>query len=555
MKTKIFAAFFLFSFFVFPLFSLSFNDPGDVHELAARLTDAMTDEQALAQTFMLPWVGAEPSPLIMEWVRSRSIGGVKIFGWNTDDTRTLARAVGDLQRASLATPFGIPLLVATDQEGGLVRHVKGDTSETPGNMAIGASGRPIDAFWAGYYIGREMALLGVNMNFAPTVDLYTNRDSTLIGPRSFGPDPVEAAILGAAFARGHRETGVIATAKHFPGHGDTPLDSHGVLPRIAVCLDQLWERELIPYRLLIREGIPAIMSAHLAFPNTEGGETPASLSRWFLTTLLREKMGFEGLIITDDLMMHGALNYTRNVAVAAKMALAAGNDIIMLSQTPHLNSQVWTYLLSSMRTDPEFRERVRDACRRVLVLKLQHLRGEGKVPFIPDLARVDAGIVDPAGTAFNLNLAARSVTVFNGGNALPLRPDNAGRVLLAGNFADFFQAGRRAFPAATSYWYSPARGTAQLLALARNADTIIFSLSNRAGVNMLQQLRHLNRRVVVFSVLNPGYLEAVSWADAAVAVYSYAPESFIAGFSAILGRIPGEGVLPFNLSGRIVYGD
>ncbi|MDR2370678.1 MAG: glycoside hydrolase family 3 protein, partial [Treponema sp.] len=188
--------------FTFPLFSLSFSDPSSglspaAH--AAALTDAMSDEEALAQTFMFGWVGAEPSPLIIDWIRGRKIGGVKIFGWNTGDTRLLARTVGELQQASLAGPLGIPLLVATDQEGGLVRHVKGDTSETPGNMAIGASGYPRDAYLAGYYIGKELAALGINMNFAPAVDLYTNRDSVLIGPRAFGNDPVKTGILGAAF--------------------------------------------------------------------------------------------------------------------------------------------------------------------------------------------------------------------------------------------------------------------------------------------------------------------------------------------------------------------
>ncbi|MCL2070521.1 MAG: glycoside hydrolase family 3 protein [Treponema sp.] len=559
MKAKFAWLFILFPLFSPLLFAQSFNDSinnqDDIWELAGRLTAAMSDEQALGQTFMLGWVGAEPSPLLMDWIRERNIGGVKIFGWNTDDTRRLAETVGELQQAAMQTQFGIPLLVATDQEGGLVRHVKGSTSETPGNMAIGASGIPMDAYFSGYYIGKEMALLGINMNFAPAVDLYTNRDSTLIGPRSFGPDPVQAGIMGAAFARGHRETGVIPTAKHFPGHGDTALDSHGVLPRINVPFGVLWERELVPYRLLVREGIPAIMSGHLAFPNTAGGQTPASLSQWFLTELLRKQMGFNGLIITDDLMMVGATVYTGSLSQAAKQALVAGNDIIMFSQTPVLNDAIWTLLANSMRTEPEFRERVRDACRRILALKLEHLRGEKAVPYIPDLARIDRGIVDPEGAAFFLSLAARSVTVINDNDVLPLTPENAGRVLLAGNFTDFFEAGRRAFPAAVSHWHNPQRSL-ELLALARNADTVIFCLSSRAGIGMLQQLRALGsqgstgRRLIVFSVLNPVFLEELGWADASVVVYSYAPESFIAGFSAILGRIPGSGSLPFSLSGR-----
>lgn len=518
--------------------------------LAARLTNEMSDEQVLAQTLMLGWVGAEPSPLILDWIRQRNIGGVKIFGWNTDDTLRLAATVGELQREALAAGFGVPLFVATDQEGGIVRHVRGDTSDAPGNMAIGASGRPIDAYRSGYFIGREMAMLGINMNFAPTVDVFNNHDSILIGPRSFGDDPVAAGILGAAFAQGHRDVRVIATAKHFPGHGDTALDSHGILPRIAADLDLLWERELVPYRLMIREGIPAIMSGHIAFPNTPGGGTPASLSPWFLQDLLRDKMGFEGLIITDDLMMVGATAYTGSISRAAKLALAAGNDIIMFSTTPFLNDRIWTYLLSSMQQDPEFRERVRDACRRNLVKKMQYLRGEGKVPFFPDLNRIAAGVIDPRGTASFLDLAARSVTIVNDNGVFPLTPENAGRVLLAGNFTNFFEAGRRAFPNAVSYWIRPAQGTAELLAHARNADTIIFSVSNIAGLRMLQQLRPLNRRIIVVSVLSPTPLRELPWVDGAVAIYSFAHESFIAGFSAILGRIPAHGRLPFDLFGQ-----
>jgi len=549
LKIKTLTIFFLLLLTI-PLLSLSFNDQGDPVELAFHLTMAMTDEQALAQTFMLGWVGAEPSPLIMDWIRTRNIGGVKIFGWNTEDTRRLAETVGELQKNALAVGFGIPLIVATDQEGGLVRHVKGATSETPGNMAIGASGRPIDAYWSGYYIGRELSLLGINMNFAPTVDLYTNLESTLIGPRSFGSDPVQAGILGAAFAKGTKDAGVIPTAKHYPGHGDTDLDSHGVLPRIEASFELLWDRELLPFRLLVKENMPAVMSGHIAFPNTQAGGAPASLSSWFLTDILRQKMAYRGLVITDDLMMNGATQYAGSLSRAAKQALIAGNDIIMLSQTPNLNDVVWTYLLSSMKEEPEFRWRVLDACRRVLVMKLEYLRGENKVPYVPDLKKVDAGLIDPEGAAFFMDLAARSATLINEKNVIPLSPENAGRVLLAGDYNEFFSAGRRAFPNAVSYWYSSSQSTTELVALARNADTIIFCLSDKAGTRAIEQLRALNKRIIVFSVLSPAYLAEVSWADAAVAVYSYAPESFIAGFSAILGRIPAEGRLPFTLNGH-----
>ena len=546
--SKTLCAFFLIFFFTaIPsfIYSLSFSDPEPPERLAAAIESAMSDEQALAQVFMLGWVGSEPSPLIMDWIRQRNIGGVKIFGWNTDDTTLLARAVGTLQRASLSGPFGIPLLVATDQEGGLIRHVKGNTSETPGNMAIGASGFPQDAYLAGYYIGRELALLGINMNFAPTVDLFTNRDSLLIGPRAFSSDPVKTGILGSAFMKGQQAAGVIPTAKHYPGHGDTELDSHGVLPRIEVPFEVLWERELIPYRMLASEGLPAVMSGHLAFPLTGGGGAPASLSSWFLKDVLRGMIGYNGIIVTDDLMMNGATSWGGALSRTVMQALLAGNDIVMLSNTPLLYDPVWTLLVSGMKTDEEFRRCVRSAARRTLELKLTFLRGEKAVPYIPDLVKVENELHDPQGAAFFVSLAARSVTIVRQNEGLfPLTAERAGRVLLAGRYGDFFRAGRAAFPDAAAYSYSENQGTSGIIQYARNADTIIFCLADASDIRMLRALEAMGKKVIVFSVLSPVYLENVPWIDGAIAVYSYAPESFAAGFSAIIGRIPAQGTLP-----------
>jgi len=533
----------------FPLYSLSFDDAGSPSQLAAAIESAMTDEQALAQVFMLGWVGAEPSPLIMDWIRQRNIGGVKIFGWNTADTLRLARTVGELQAASIAGPFNIPLLIATDQEGGWVRHVKGSTSETPGNMAIGASGYPRDAYLSGFYIGKELALIGVNMNFAPTVDLFTNRGSVLIGPRAFGSDPVSTGIFGAAFMRGQLAAGVIPTAKHFPGHGDTDLDSHGILPAINVSFNELWERELVPYRMLAQEGLPAIMSGHLSFPMTQALNMPASLSSYFLRDVLREKIGFRGVIITDDLMMTGATTMMGSLSRTAKQAIVAGNDIIMFSSTPLLYDPVWTYLVNSMRDEEDFRLIVRRAARRVLELKLTYLRGDVSVPYIPDLYRVENELPDPEGTAFFLNLAARSVTIVKPTPAslvFPVEPGSAGRVLLAGRYGDFFTYGRVAFPNASLFRFNSETEPQEIAAYARNADTIIFCLSDYTELPVLRALQYLNKKVIVFSILSPVFLESVPWVTGAVAVYSYAPTSFAAGFSAIIGRIPAQGILPYE---------
>ena len=309
------------------------------------------------------------------------------------------------------------------------------------------------------------------------------------------------------------------------------------------------------------------MSGHLAFPKTGAASAPASLSAWFLKNVLRERINFKGVIITDDLMMNGAAMWAGSVSRAARQALLAGNDIIMLSQTPLLYDPVWTFLLSAMRDDAEFNRCVRAAVRRILEMKLRFLRGEIAVPYVPDLKRVEDELPDPAGSAFFLNLAARSVTIVNNRNisdeqqqsaamqnsqaenaavyTLPLKPENAGRVLLAGQFADFFKSGLAAFPGATSLRFTGS-GTTELLQYARNADTVVFCLSDAAGLRLLRSLEPLRKRVIVLSVLSPVYIESVPWIDAAVAVYSYAPESFTAGFSAITGRIEAQGRLPYD---------
>ena len=211
-------------------------------ELGDFLISKMSDEELLAQMFMFGWEGGQPSENIARWISERGLGGVKVFGRNAKDTEEVAQSVAALQRKAQSRPLRIPLYVATDQEGGWIRHVKGGTSDTPGNLAIGASGLPIDAYWSGYYISREISALGINMNFAPVVDVYSDKNSTIIGPRSFGDNPEHVAELGAAFAAGSRAAGVIPTAKHFPGHGGTSLDSHEKLPEIAIDMKTLGER-------------------------------------------------------------------------------------------------------------------------------------------------------------------------------------------------------------------------------------------------------------------------------------------------------------------------
>ena len=326
----------------------------------------MSDEERLGQLFMLSYGGDTPTPLLYSWIRLRGLGGVKIFGWNAEDTARLGAAITAIQDAAARSPHDVPPFVATDQEGGWIRHVKGNTSITPGNMALGASAWPSDSYRSALYIGTELSALGITMNFAPTVDLATRPDSTIIGSRAFSHNPVETAILAAAWSRGMADSGVFATAKHFPGHGDTELDSHGVLPVLNVTMDTLWARELVPYRILVAEGLPGIMSGHLAYPLITGNREPASLSSTMINGLLREHIGYQGVVITDDLMMHGAAS-PGGLAETCERAIRAGNDILMFSKTLALDDPVWTRLLALYRRDASFKDRVDESARRVKI--------------------------------------------------------------------------------------------------------------------------------------------------------------------------------------------
>ncbi len=521
-------------------------------QLARQITDEMTDSELLSQTFMFGWAGEEPPELLFQWVE-RGLGSVKVFGWNTDDIYLVAKSISSLQTQASQGRFQIPLFVATDQEGGWIRHVKGDTSITPGNMAIGAGGYPVDSWYSAYYISREIKALGINMNFAPTVDLFTDHDSSIIGTRSFGDDPDKTGVLGAAFVSGSEAAGVISTAKHYPGHGDTSLDSHGKLPVINIDFETFKNRELTPYLYLIKEKVPAIMSGHLSFPLIETSGAPASLSHYFLTELLRNQLGYEGLIITDDMMMVGATVYAGTMSNAFKMALEAGNDIILSSTTAKLNEALWYRNLELMTEDADFHARVKDAAYRVIKAKLEYFKSGNAAPLYPDPNAIDSHIPDREGEKFFLEQACRSVTIEKKGT-LPLTAANAGRVLLMGSLTSFFKAGKQRYPDAGEFHYSYDTGPNEtqwvldnLPSVAPSYDTIIICVSSDNHVKIAEYFKGMNKRVIILCNMTPTLTEKLQWADTILLGYSWRCDYSL---KAMLGAVNGEftpaGIKPYN---------
>lgn len=545
---------FFFAIFSFCGFAVDFWSDLPNENLARRITDEMTNSELLAQTFMFGWAGAEPPELLYQWVE-RGLGSVKVFGWNTDDINLVAKSITALQKRSVSGRFKIPLFVATDQEGGWIRHVKGDTSITPGSMAIGAGGYPSDAWYTAYYISEEIKALGINMNFAPTVDLFTDRDSTIIGTRSFGEDPQKAGVLGAAFAAGSSAAGVIPTVKHFPGHGDTSIDSHGRLPVINIDFELFKNRELIPFYYLIKENVPAVMSGHLSFPKIEKSGAPASLSKYFLTDLLRNQLGFEGLIITDDMMMVGATTYAKSLSEAFKMALEAGNDIILSSTTARLNEALWTKNLDAMSSDLEFYERVKNAAYRVVKAKLDYFKSENAAPLYPNSDDIKKSIPSKEGQKFFLEQACRSVTLEKRSDIFPLTKDVAGRILLIGYMNSFFSAAKSHWQNCGEFRYSADEiGPNETQWILDNIgkvesayDTIIICVTSQNHVKIAEHFKNSGKKVIILNNMSPTLSENLKWADAILLGYSWRCDySLKAMIAALAGDFVPQGVKPYN---------
>lgn len=525
--------------------------------VAEYLLGVMSDEEILSQLLMMGWPSEDASGPIMSWIGGHNVGGVKIFGWNGNRVDTLARTLGTMQDSALSTAQGIPLLTATDQEGGWVRHIRDTTSLTPGNMAIGASGLAWDAYESSRRIALELRQIGVNMNFAPTVDVYVNPEAHVIGPRSYGSDPVEVGLMSLAALRGMADTGVIATAKHFPGHGNASGDSHGMMPVLPDTMDTLWNRDLLPYRMLIGEGLPSIMVGHLAFPKIDAEGRPATLSQSLNHKLLRENLHFQGLVITDDLYMGGAWEFGSKkgwrLSDIVVEAFRSGNDMVMLSRTPDLADEMWNRLLREYRSDASFKAQLRESARRVLLVKLSYLKPENRVPLHPDPNAAAAQMPSAGNEDYFREQAARAITIVRGED-LPLKDFAGKRIAIAGQDRDFLRLGQKNLPVSESYFfnYEPfysaeASVVADLKALAARSDILIFSLANPNSLEVLRNLEPWKSKIYVMSTLTPIYFEKLPWVRNAVAIYGWGADSFLYGYEALLGRYKASGSLPVKL--------
>ena len=332
----------------------------------------MSLEQKVGQVMIGSFAGPVLSPELVHQLSELHLGGVILYGvtGNIESPEQVAKLVNDMQRTA-RDAGNAPLFISIDQEGGRVTRISRGVTPFPGNMALGATGSPELAGEAARVMARELRLLGINMNFAPVLDVNSNPHNPVIGVRSFGSSPSAVAAMGAAVVKSYYDESVIATAKHFPGHGDTGLDSHFALPVVNKSLEQLRAMELLPFQAVAKT-VPAIMTAHIVVPAIDKTR-PATLSPAALQ-FLRHELGFQGLIITDSMSMAAIAKHWPKEE-AAIQAFLAGADILLygadINSSVHDQTLVHATLVKAVRDGRIPESRLDESVRRILMMKQQ----------------------------------------------------------------------------------------------------------------------------------------------------------------------------------------
>ena len=441
---------------------------------------------SIGQKLLLAFDGKEPTPEIIEALKKYKPAGLTFFrSLNIDSPAQVRQLTDSLQR--LAQDFGLPpLLIATDQEGGQLMAVGEGTTQLPGNMALGATGSTELARKAGEVLGQELAAMGINVNYAPSCDVNINPQNPVIGIRSFGENPEDVARLAGAMIEGIQSQGVAATAKHFPGHGDTAGDSHHGLPSVPHNLERLKKVEFPPFRAAIAADVKLMMTAHLALPALDGPDAPpATLSRRILHGLLREELGFEGVIVTDAMDM-GAIRQGEALGEDVVRAITAGADLLLLTSNPDDQRCVYESLLQAVRFGKLDSEAITNSIERILALKRWLARTSQ-----PDLSVVGCA----AHQAVAVEIAERSVTlVRDNANLLPLNLNPEQRI------AAIVPKPIDLTPADTSSYVTPGLGAAlrnyhsnvdeYMLSYAAHSQTKLLACLNACGITIYSSWAH-----------------------------------------------------------------
>lgn len=488
---------------------------------------------------MVSFRGKSAPPWVLDGIRAGRIGAVCLFAYNVDSLGQL-RELNLSLRAAAAAGGHPPPLIGIDQEGGQLMAVTVGATELPGNMALGAAGSADLAHRAGQVLGRELRALGCNLNFAPVLDLASRLDSHVVGVRAFGDEPGPAAALGVALLQGLQSQGVLATAKHFPGHGATQLDSHHTAPVIERSLAELREHDLPPFLAARDAGVAAMMSAHVVYPALDS--RPATQSPVILRDLLRRELGFDGLVITDamDMLAVAGLPPLERCVAAAE----AGADLVLLG---HLEGQEEIVAGLARVTSPDARRRIA-AARASLHTELPPLETVGSTAH-RDVARA---------------CAEAALTVVRGSARLELAPGDRLLVITfrrgaltpadsAGNGPDLAAQLRERHADTVELAVEVGAGLPELVRAVRSsgAKHVVIATVNASDdplqVALVRELCAPGIDPVVVSLRSPLDAAVLPWAANVLCTYGWRRPQTEAAARALLGDFVPSGRLPVTL--------
>ncbi|BBI34640.1 beta-N-acetylhexosaminidase [Cohnella abietis] len=349
--------------------------PSDQDEIG-RIIKKMTLEQKVGQMILAGIDGTTIDKNMKKMIDEQHVGGIIFYKNNFSGLNGSVQLVNELKAANKGNPA--PLFMSVDQEGGKVSRLPKDFVAIPDAAKVGRTDNAELAKEMGELLAKELQLVGFNVNFAPVLDINSNPKNPVIGTRSFGNNASIVTKMGIAEMNGLRENGTIAVVKHFPGHGDTAVDSHLDLPIVQKTTAQLEKLEWIPFRAAIEDKADAVMVAHILFPLIDP-DAPASLSKVIINDQLRGTLGYDGVVITDDMTM-GAIIDNYGIEDAAILSVQAGSDIILIAHGYNNTKKVFNKLLQAVATGKIKEAKIDQSLRRILTLKQKYDLSDSPIP-------------------------------------------------------------------------------------------------------------------------------------------------------------------------------
>ena len=515
-------------------------------------------EEKVGQVLMVHFNGREANEEAERLICQTCVGGIIYYTWANElsSPEQVQNLSLGLQNLSRNTPHALPLLIAADQEGGLVNRLRSGFTIFPGNYALGQTRKWHWGKESAFLIGQELKSVGVNLNLAPVVDVNTNPANSVIGMRTFSSDPYEVVCWGNQALEGYKQAGVIATLKHFPGYGHIEADPHEILPIVKKERDLLEKEELLPFRALAPKA-EAIMTSHLSVPALDS-QNCVTFSRKIVEGLLRQEMNFLGVIMTDSLAMQGILSQCSSVEEAALQSLEAGHDVVLLGGKQLLESQsgwelsvedvirIHRFLVNAVRQGRFSEERLDAAVSRIMALKKRYGLFE-RAFSAPSYLK--SNIHTSHHCALAKQIAKEALRLVKGSSFLPLSFSSESLMIAAPEClkeemeqTDWTSVGRQASIFYFKGLNPDQKNIHKIKEAAMQADRSIFFTYNAwqfpIQQELFQQIVRVSPSTVAIVVRSPRDAEHLSEADVVMCTYSTVAYSLQAAFDFLQASFP-----------------